>query len=177
MRKNEKDKMDGRYDEGIWVGTSNVDGSSIVLTPEGVRSTRSIRRVPDTGKYDLVFLFTVRGTPWELSGHMLGDVERTEVGTEVIPARPIEEIPKVDPLIEAMPARLRINRSDLITHGYTSRCLGCKQVLENARKNGGHIEECRRRIYPLIASSEAGADRAAETEDRRTDWKKRAEDL
>ena len=53
--KNKKDKLDGRYDEGIWVGTSNVDGSSIVLTPEGVRSTRSIRRLPDSQKYDLVF--------------------------------------------------------------------------------------------------------------------------
>ena len=61
--KNRKDKMDDRFDEGIWVGTSNADGPSILLTPEGPRVSRSLRQVPDGEKYDPVFLFSVRGTP------------------------------------------------------------------------------------------------------------------
>ena len=57
---NNKDKLDERYDEGIWVGTNNADGASIVMTMDGIKMARSIRRVPDPEVRCDIFIFSIR---------------------------------------------------------------------------------------------------------------------
>ena len=174
--KNKKDKMDDIYDEGIWVGTSNVDGASILLTPEGPRVSRSLRQLPDKEKYDPVFLMLVRGSPWELDGHMIGDQPDAEEAQEV-PERAKEDIPEHVPVIEAIPSRTRITKADLAIHGYTEGCLGCRNVQNNAKKVQAHNEVCRERMYPLMKATDDGKVRVDEAEFRRKDWERRAEDI
>ncbi len=64
--------------------------------------------------------------------------------------------------------RFRINRSDLIAHGYTEGCEQCKFVEENHKSKGGlqHTEACRKRILEAISQSEAGRARLAEYDER-----------
>ena len=104
-------------------------------------------------------------------------VNTEEKDIEVIPERPAETIPLPDPMIEEKPARLRILKADLITHGYTKGCIGCRGVMTGVKKIQAHSEECRARIYPLMKANEASRERVNEAEERQADWQKRAKVL
>ena len=178
--KNKKDKLDDVYDEGVWVGTSNADGSSILLTPDGPRVSRSIRQLPDGEKYDGAFLMSVRGTPWQIAGHVLVDEpeeKKTDIEESAIPERAPEEVPMPEPMIEVMPARMRILQKDLHIHGYTAGCIGCRQVLTGVKKIQAHTELCRARMYPLMRAAEGSKSRAEEAEQKKQDWDRRASEI
>ena len=89
---------------------------------------------------------------------------------EEIPERPKEEVPVPDVRVESAPARMRIFKSDLEKHGYTPGCLGCRQVFMGSKKNGGHNEQCRARMYPLLINDDSSKHRFESAEARRQDW-------
>ena len=45
----------------------------------------------------------------------------------------------------AVPTRCSINKDDLLKHGYSAKCRGCKAILRGTARQG-HSEECRRRM-------------------------------
>ena len=46
---------------GVWIGKINDSGEHILLTLFGSKRARSIRRLPETSKWNTGFLQTVRG--------------------------------------------------------------------------------------------------------------------
>ena len=48
---------------GMWVGIDDLSGEALILTEEGPRRARTVRRVEDPEKYDLELLSKVRGLP------------------------------------------------------------------------------------------------------------------
>ena len=56
MPKNPKgnmNKSDGKFKEGIWAGITSLTNEIVILTEDGAKRTRTVRRVPDSEKYDL----------------------------------------------------------------------------------------------------------------------------
>ena len=45
----------------------------------------------------------------------------------------------------AVPTRFTISKDDLLKHGYSAKCPGCKAVLRGTARQG-HSEECRKRM-------------------------------
>ena len=66
------------------------------------------------------------------------------------------------------PRKIRINPSDLATHGYTERCAQCRHIetVGRARPGGTHSDACRKRIIEEIGKTEAGKQRLADYAER-----------
>ena len=54
-----------RWKKGIWLGIVPTTSETIVGTPDGVFKTRSIRRKPDSDKWNLEEIQAIRGVPWK----------------------------------------------------------------------------------------------------------------
>ena len=50
--KGRKNKVEPRFRFGVWAGVSRRTGAFIVLTPEGVKKARTVKRLPDGSRYD-----------------------------------------------------------------------------------------------------------------------------
>ena len=65
-----KNKMDSRWEEGIWLGIYEVSGEHIIGTPDGCLKTKDIRRKPESDRWKWESIADVKGTPWEpVPGH------------------------------------------------------------------------------------------------------------
>ena len=63
-----KYKGDLQWQRGLFVGLSEKNGANIVLTPDGAREARSVRRLPEEQQWDAKALVTYRGLPWDYGG-------------------------------------------------------------------------------------------------------------
>ena len=82
------------------------------------------------------------------------DGESFEVTREVV-----EEMYKE--VGERVPVRFRIKKTDLDTHGYSTKCVGCKSILRCTERQG-YSEACRKRLMETMADN----DRAVRSKDR-----------
>ena len=93
-------------------------------------------------------ILNVTGVPWRPVPGRGGEEIRVDVNIpeprEVIP--PIPRQPDVEPARR----RVRINRSDIVKHGYTVGCDGCHAV-RYGLEHRGHNEKCRTRIEEKLA--------------------------
>ena len=59
-------KMDCRWETGIWVGMKDDSNESIVSTKDGCLKTRDIKRFGDMDdRWNVDFFKEVKGVPWE----------------------------------------------------------------------------------------------------------------
>ena len=65
--------------------------------------------------------------------------------------------------------RVRLEKEDFITHGYTQGCPGC-QALREEQPPRKHSEICRQRIEQALRQSEAGRERVERGEERILAW-------
>ena len=107
------------WDLGVWIGKINDSDEHILLTPFGSKRARSIRRLPETSKWNTGFLQTVRGLPW--------NPMKTEV----------EKVTTVD---IGKAKRWYITRAVVVESGETPGCLGCTGIQKF------HDENCRKRF-------------------------------
>ena len=120
-------KLMPRWDLGVWVGKVNDSDEHVLLTPFGSRRSRSIRRLPETSKWNADFL-TVRGVPWN----------------------PMEaEVEKVSTVDIGKSRRLHITRAMITESGQTPGCFGCMGVQE------AHDENCRKRFERIYLHTAA----------------------
>jgi hypothetical protein len=62
----EKNKLERRWESGIWLGVKGETGESIIGAPEGVVKCRDFRRKPEgEAKWNSEELSQVRGSPWQ----------------------------------------------------------------------------------------------------------------
>merc|ERR1712026_294122 len=81
-------KMDPRWESGIWLGVRDESGEILVGTPGGVLKARSFMRKPESQQWDYKEFASMQGVPWEpIPGH-----EGREIRSNVnIPNAPIQQ--------------------------------------------------------------------------------------
>ncbi len=156
--------MGTRWKEGIFLGHSKSANVYVLadIGGAGIVRARSLHRRPEQERWSAEDLANVRATPWsereihEATATFKEPAEETGADTEL--ARP------------AGPRKLRINKSDLDTHGYTDGCSQCEYVKRHGRARPGayHSERCRRRITEAIQQTAAGRARIETHEERLT---------
>ena len=121
-------KLMPRLDLAVWVGKINDSDEHMLLTPLGSKRARSIRRLPETSKWNQDFLRTVRGLPWN----------------------PMEtEVEKVTTVDIGKARRLYTTRAMVVESGETPGCLGCTGIQKF------HDENCRKRFERIYLHTAA----------------------
>ena len=82
-----KNKLEAKFEYGIWVGIAPRSGEFLLITPEGATRARNIKRLPPESKWDAEFMQQCKGTPWNHD-------PSEEVDEVIIPAR-AEPMPPV----------------------------------------------------------------------------------
>ena len=60
-----KEKLDTRWEDGVFAGVREEPGEIYVMSTEGVRSVRSYKRRPEEERWNQEEFSQVVGTPWE----------------------------------------------------------------------------------------------------------------
>jgi hypothetical protein len=151
------------WEDGIFLGVKGRTGEYIIGDQEGVWKTRTLQRRPESERWKSMNAEYVTGVPWNVSAD---DPNVDGEQMEIIKANPgdleREAKPKDDSDI-TIPRRWKISKQDLLTHGFSARCEGCKALLAK-RPARNHSEDCRKRLRDAL-----GDDPRFREADRRID--------
>lgn len=137
----DRGKLEDRWPIGIWVGKLSLDDCHIILTPDGVRTVRSISRLSEDLKWDREFVKQVKGTPW----NPLGVAHRDHLGADGSALHRTQSRKRVyitTPIIKRL--------------GKTKGCEACI-----GKAHTLHTEACRKRITDLLEAERVSAEAAA----------------
>ncbi len=153
--------MGTRWVEAVFLGYHRSSNTYIVGNADGIKMARSIARRPMPERWSADALVQVQATPWSMHESQV----RVRFQDPVAPA---EGPPRQEPT----PAirRMRINKTDLETHGYTDGCPQCTHTRRygGAKPGGTHTAACRARLVEAIGQSAAGQARLGDYEERLT---------
>ena len=144
-------KLASVWQDGIYLGIRAVSGEVIVGTEAGVWRTRTVRRKPIEERWNQDNTQKVGGVPWKTSAEEEGDGDPPK-GIIKLEAKQMEK--EAENEVRATPKVPRafpIRQNDLITHGYTEDCLGCKAMIRGLPNHQKHSEACRERLTKLMA--------------------------
>ena len=143
-------KLTVLWKDGVYLGVKGKTGEFIVGDEQGVWKTRTLQRKPIGSRWDPKNAVLVSGVPWNTGE---ADDEADGDKMEVIRLEPnaLEERPKEREMFGdvLIPRRAKIGKKDLLQHGYTARCEGCRAALAD-RPARPHSEECRNRMEKLM---------------------------
>ena len=145
-------RVEPRWEDGIFLGVSDRSDELYVGTERGMHKVRTVRRREATERADPTFLNSVSARPWE--GPKKVRVVRIVLLDVSSPAAMAEA--------EAIGKgrRLYISKDDIVKHGLTEGCLGCRCLAEGKRAQG-HSDGRRGRLEAEIAKTEDGRARLA----------------
>ena len=128
--------MGARWSEAVFLGYHRSSNTYIVGNADGVRMVRSIARRPMPERWLAESLAEINVTPWSLHE------PQVRVRFQDSAAQP-EAAPRPDPAPAVR--QMRINKSDLETHGYTDGCPQCTHTRRygHAKPGGNHSATCR----------------------------------
>ena len=124
-----EDKYEPRWLPGVWVGRVDQTDEDILLTVDGVKFSRCIKRKEEAKQYDLSFFEKVKGLPWS-------------------PKETLGDAPRRDPLVAGPTIKgPYVTKAVLDKYGRTPGCPKCEEfgVL--------HSSECKQRIEKLMVDS------------------------
>ena len=132
-------KLTCMWEDGVYLGIRGTSGEIIIGDKKGVWKTRTVQRKPvqDTWAKDSADMIV--GVPWRTSE---ADSNADGEQLEVIKLSDEHVASEREVMKEPVPRRFRIDKEDLIDHGYTAKCPGCRAALTGARPQG-HSEPCR----------------------------------
>ena len=140
--KNQEDKLQTEWFEGIWLGHNRSSNEILIGTPEGVVKAYGIRRMAEDERWDGEMVEKLQGTPQKPNPNKPGDHIPIRIRMEeAVKLKPEEENTGRK---EVNVRRFRITIPMLNKYGYTEGCEGCrfKQAgLDNGRV---HAEACRK---------------------------------
>jgi hypothetical protein len=135
-------KMTCLWREGVFVGVRGQSGEIMVSTKDGIFKTRTVQRRPQEERWSAASAAEVVWVPWWLNqadpkcdGEKLETVQLSEKTV-------VEERAEAERIV---PTRFAISKDDLLKHGYSAKCPGCKAILRGTARQG-HSEECRKRM-------------------------------
>ena len=141
-----KDKLDTRWENGIFVGLREESGEIFVSNEQGVIKVRSYLQRPEGERWNQEEFDLSRGTPWEpIPGMVAMEIKsRFRLSDEAD-----QPIIKELETRESSVRRLYIKKADIEKYGSTVGCPGC-----TAANRGGvsvpHNDKCRERIESNI---------------------------
>ena len=143
-------RMNPRYQYGIWLGMRNNSAECFIGNAEGVFRAREIRRLEPRDRWDKEAVKNMIGVPWRMTdGRWTVDMPEDRV--DIIPLPPL-------PFDGARVQRERITKQDIDEFGATIGCPGCNAIRDNKRRQA-HSDRCRRRIEENLRKTPHGAER------------------
>jgi hypothetical protein len=168
------EKINPRWDLGIFVGVRNRSGEFMISTMDGIKKVRSIRRMALQDRWTADSVQWVRFVPWNRYKDDDGADGDIPEGEEV--AEPVRreqggggdrraEGPEVTVRTRQPPPRaFQIRKEDAERHGYTRGCAGCSSWFRGLGRQP-HTEACRERFQEALKDTaryqEAGRRKAA----------------
>lgn len=144
-----KNDAEMRMRPGIFLGHHERTGTHILLTPDGVERGGGLHPLPEDKRWDLEFLKTCKGLPWEMRPGkrltpqpMFGEEEREHAVPIVIP-----NVPVATPLQR----NWYVTTSDIDKYGGTDGCRSCTAIALGGRVDIPHDATCRPRIFKCYA--------------------------
>jgi len=163
-RRRKEPKMSPRFHYGAFVGINETTGEYLLLTPGGLERARTIRRLPDEDRWDMVFVNSCIGTPWDFEGKQVIE----DLSENLSMPAEAEKEPEVESAEGGKFQRMRITQADINEHGPTRGCGGCRALALKV-KSQSHSERCRERMMKLIAKSPQGATRVQVAEEKESE--------
>ena len=140
-------RVEPRCEDGVFLGVSDRSDELYMGTERGMQKVRKVRRREASERVDLTFLNSLSARPWD-GPKKVRDV-RIVLPDVSSPAAMAEA--------EAIGKgrRLYISKADIMKHGLTEGCLGCR-CLAKGKRAQGHFEGCRTPLEADIAKTEDG---------------------
>ena len=137
-----KDKLNPKFERGIWLGVHARSNEDIVGTPEGVLRASIVKRVPEDERWNKEAVLGIRGTPWKPKVQVEDEGEDASASAPDIREEvPAEEEEEADHRLK----RFYIRKQDVLKYGQTSGCPGCTAI-RNHQRAVSHNEKCRNHI-------------------------------
>ena len=141
-----ENKLDSRWEEGIYLGLKDESNELIVGNKEGVRKIRSWAKKPEGDRWAKEKLDEMKGVPWEpIPGRGIREIKAHVTLPESSTDGGILEEPSTR---EVIPRRVKIGKEDIARFGMTIGCPGC--IAANRGKVANHSEKCRNRMEKRI---------------------------
>ena len=140
-------RVEPRWEDGIFLGMSDRSDELHVGTERGIHKERTVGRREATERVDLTFLNSVSARPWD------GPKKVREVRSVLPDVSSPATVAEAEAIGKTR--HLSISKTDIMTHGLTEGCLGCRCLAEGKRAQG-HSEGFRTRLEAEIAKTEEG---------------------
>ena len=143
-------KLSLMWHDGVFLGVKGRTGEHIIGDRKGVWKTRTLQRRPESERWSSRNAECVTGVPWNVSAEDPNpDGEQMEV-IRVGLGEAGEEAKTKDDDDITVPRRWKISKQDLLTHGFSAKCAGCKAIL--ARRPGSRAAA----TISMVASPTSG---------------------
>ena len=154
-------KLEGRWGEGFFMGIKWRTGESWIATDGGIVKASAIRRVGAHRRWDAEALLRVKGVPWDhvQKDSVPGEVQVRWLDPSLLPKSSVDED------IGPKRRRARINKQDLLKHGFTEGCLGCRAMIQGGEPRN-HTEACRSRVEEAMQATSEGKARVQQAKER-----------
>ena len=143
-----RDKLDNRWNSGMWLGMRDESHEVIIGTPLGCIKVRDVKRyASEDDQWDVDRLNAFRGVPWEPTPGSRAcelkvkiDVPRLQedIGERLMG----EERPYIA-------RRFRVKPENVKAIGWTPLCPGCRAIIRGLPAQG-HSEICRSRVEEYL---------------------------
>ena len=147
------EKINARWEYGIFVGIKEVSNEVMVATKEGILHCRSVKRIPIRDRWTKDSVDWIRWAPWnrykdaeDADGDVPDGVEVEE--REEVPGSSGDQGVYIHTR-NIPPRDFQITKEDADRHGYTRGCAGCVSWFKG-RGRQPHTEECRERFRGLM---------------------------
>ena len=120
-------RVEPRWEDGIFLGVSDRSDEIHVGTERGMHKVRTVRRREATEKVDLTSLNSVSARPD-------GPKKARDVRVVLPDVRSLAATAVAEAIGKAR--RLCISKADIMKHGLTGGCLGCRCLAEGKRAQG-----------------------------------------
>ena len=152
--KEPKNKLESRWEQGVWLGHARGSNEALIGTKDGVVRAWAIKRMPDGEKWNAQAIKDIQGTPAKPNPQMLGFDVPVHIhlpSEEGLPG--VEEPPPARN--ESQYRRTYLKNRDFKEHGYTDGCEGCKRLRAGGMGARPHTEECRARMESILKDKKA----------------------
>jgi hypothetical protein len=149
--KNNRDKLNGDFRDGIFLGVIWRTTEFIIGTPEGIFKCQTVKQRPEESCYDpaCVDYITTTYNDYVLTGAKSkgAKLRFADPSVDVAPSGPVARSGN-----EWAPRRIYLKEDDFKKYGYTVGCMGCTWMQTGLGAKRGHSEACRTRMEEAMAS-------------------------